>query len=522
MYHFVILTLIISLVGCATRATTKAEEFAKHGQAPIVNLENYAPAQRRAGPQDAHLAVAVAISGGGHRAANFGAGVLAGLERIKLGDSNALLEVDYLSTVSGGGFAAGSYVTTLHDHLGGETTNEAYARFSYEQYLLANSPETSAATVDIRKAYCKSDKSHEKQEEAFCRKCDTSHNRPVCVRRNIERGYHYPVISSLTSPRVWLTDLDRGDYLEEKIDSKLLASCWRTDHRSLTLGDVFKQGETETPSLPYWVSNSTVYENGAIFPFTPDILKRYRVTGYTHGLEDYCIKEEIEKADQACKKKADQACKNKEMVGTVYDVPLAPGAKASASFPVAIPGTSLTSCYDDKNGFIHLFDGGPSDNLGTITALSLLDQDKVPAVGDHPRKLLIVIDAHRDGTEPFSSTSGSPTAGQITAKLTSEMPLSSRRGRYMSLTDRHMGAMRGVAIHLNFDTIAYADEDIKVEGCECYDNKSIVKAAKESNTEFNVTLDEQKKLFCAGLMAVKERENDIRDFFSGGSIDESL
>ena len=73
-------------------------------EAPTVNINSilYKSVQTRDNlEQDPDLAVVVAISGGGERAANFGAGVLIGLEKIisDSGGTNALAEVDYFSTV---------------------------------------------------------------------------------------------------------------------------------------------------------------------------------------------------------------------------------------------------------------------------------------------------------------------------------------------------------------------------------------------------------------------------------------
>ena len=95
-----------------------------------VNLNAYKSAQQRINGQDPALTLAVAISGGGHRAANFGAGVLLELEQITIDNSpqsNVLSEIDYFSTVSGGGFAAAAYISSLHDHLYFKGTYDGYS-----------------------------------------------------------------------------------------------------------------------------------------------------------------------------------------------------------------------------------------------------------------------------------------------------------------------------------------------------------------------------------------------------------
>ena len=480
---FICIITQVLLSACAvTRSPSEAPEFTSHGQAPIINLNAYQSVQKRRGPQNENIVVASAISGGGHRAANFGAGVLSGLERIAIdnGGSNVLTEIDYFSTVSGGGFAAGSYISTLYDYLqidNGKSVDQKYADFSYYMYLDTGNDTTG-------------------KDRMFCRSCDVAQEKPVCVKRNIERGYRSPIVRSFMNPSIWFTSLDRGDYLEEKIDSKLLASCWRESNRSMVLGDIFKKTSEPAPRLPYWVTNATVYENGAIFPITPDILDTYKITGLMHNLEYRCVNE------------LDEQCLN-----DYFDVPLAVGVKASATFPGLVPATTLTSKFDESNGYIHLFDGGISDNLGVLTAMSLLSQDD--GIGEKlPVKILIVIDAYRDELEPFSSTGGSPRAYQISNKLY-EMPLSSWRGRHMRVLDQMKGSINGEVevIYLNFETIAYSSKELHVEGCEEYSKEDIVYMAKNVSTDFDLDQEEQEQLYCAGLMAAKEMEDTIVSIF---------
>ena len=115
-----ILATTIGLSGCATRTDRSTLGTAWPSVEPTVDLKEYANVQSRPG-QRSDVAVAVAISGGGMRAANFAAGVLKALEATEVrgaggGKSNLLREVDYFSTVSGGGLAAGSYITHLKEY----------------------------------------------------------------------------------------------------------------------------------------------------------------------------------------------------------------------------------------------------------------------------------------------------------------------------------------------------------------------------------------------------------------------
>ncbi len=77
---------------------------------PKVSVKHYASVQTIQG-QESKLCLGLAISGGGSRAQYFGTGILMELSELK--DSNKknfLSEVDYFSSVSGGGFAIGYYM----------------------------------------------------------------------------------------------------------------------------------------------------------------------------------------------------------------------------------------------------------------------------------------------------------------------------------------------------------------------------------------------------------------------------
>lgn len=312
---------------------------------PTVDLGAYRSVQDRDDGQNPDLAVAAAMSGGGHRAANFGVGVLLALESFSVGEEtlDLLREIDYFSTVSGGGFAAGVYISSLYDHLqlpGGRTG-----------YSLARALQRDRKRLLV----------------------------------NLERDYHDTVFGGLLCLRCFGT-ADAGDILERKLDRYVLGAKYRDPRRSMTLRDIFHPaGSTAPVTMPYWVANATVYENGARFQFTPDMLARYDVTGYTHYLKKHTLG------------------------GDRYDLPLAVGLKASASFPVAFPATTLC-CQpgrDALNPYLHLMDGGLVDNMGYRTAIELLKQDRAR------RKVLLIIDAYKGVSLPHSRSEYSPAGAQV-------------------------------------------------------------------------------------------------------------
>lgn len=300
------------------------------------------------------------------RAANFAAGVLKALEATPVrgvggSRSNLLREVDYFSTVSGGGLAAASYITHLKE----------YQRLHPDD----------AAGLGFRFSEGGEKRSAEGRN----------------WRLSLAENYQSSMIRSLWNPLMIVGEANRGDVLEGRLDEHVLG---RHVGRSLTLGDVFAPRSARA-TVPYWVANGTVYENGAIFPFSPDVLRKYDIRGYRHRMTSRELK-------------------------VAEDMPLAVGLKTSASFPVAIPPTTLRSGRDPQNPLLHLMDGGVADNLGVITAIRLLSQDRAR------HKVLIIIDAYNGMVEPFSKTGIKP--GMVLSALrTTSISLDSSHQRVDNL-----------------------------------------------------------------------------------------
>ncbi len=321
------------------------------------DLKHYMPQSLRTG-QDSELALAVAISGGGHRAGNFAAGVLMGLEAISTPHGNLLREVDYFSTVSGGGFAAGVYLAGLLDHRRLPPVAKPQP-FSFRALL-------------------------EKEEHA---------------RRALERGYTRFASTYCEKENY---DILQGTRLEQRFDDWILGRELRNQRfgelPSLRLGDLFKRVGSGTPPqdlTPLWIANATVMEHGGQFPFAPDVLADMKITAYSHRCAEHRLTDP-------------------------YDLPLAVGMKASASFPVGIPQTVMASGKNPEKPFLRLVDGGVSDNLGAITAVDLLLQDQRINGKGTKRKALIVIDAYREQDALFAERnlfSGPLTQAYKTMKL---------------------------------------------------------------------------------------------------------
>ena len=95
--------------------------------------------------------------------------------------ANVLHEVDYLPTVSGGGFAAAAYIETLiyHPDHGG----------THRDYSLATWLEKPAVGI-----------------------IDPDDH----LKRHLERGYKISLLWGFLNPKTWFRNIDRGDFLENR------------------------------------------------------------------------------------------------------------------------------------------------------------------------------------------------------------------------------------------------------------------------------------------------------------------
>lgn len=342
--HLVLLSCCLWLAACTTvskqiqesgNETADSYPAAKANNPALlkplfVNLSHYKSVQTRA-HQRSDIAIAFAASGGGYRAANLTLGVLMGLEKIHSAslNGNLLQEVDYFSTVSGGGFGVGYYLTQLHNHQMAHGTAAFSLRTTVNQML--NSEIENPLRMDLA-------------EHLFFGE-------------------------------------ERGLGLEKQLNAMML----NTSTGGLTMGDIFIPNVTRASvKLPYWITNTTIYQNAAIFPFSPDILARYRVTGYYHNGH------------------LNQLGDHFNTPWYASDMPMSIGMTASATVPFASPATTLITKGCDQQCYLQLFDGGLADNLGVYTALSLLLQDKAKI------KILLIVDAYKGDSQPYSQQLKSP------------------------------------------------------------------------------------------------------------------
>jgi len=123
--------------------------------------------------------------------------------------------------------------------------------------------------------------------------------------------------------------------------------------------------------------------------FAPEFIEHYRLDRYVHNMKYYTVE------------------------NNPLSLPLSIGMKASASFPVVFPATTIT-CKPERdklNPYLHLVDGGLTDNLGVQSAIELLAAD--PAA----RKILIVIDAYAKSGHPYSAYRASPDGASVAYRI---------------------------------------------------------------------------------------------------------
>ena len=504
---FIVIAGLFLTTGCATRNESLIRPLAKISEPgnfyhPTFNLKEYKSVQGR-GYSDPMLTVVAAISGGGERSANLGAGVLIGLEELKYKNNDtgiyyndALKEVDYFSTVSGGGMAVGAYISSMYAHMFDKKSPQPRNKFSFK-----------VAMKPFNNAECNCRSKNVVEHYKTIRSQNQTQIVDPCLRRHLERGYHGNMLSGLKSPSLWFSTKDIGDVLEDTFSKEIMGKKWLSE--DITLGDLFiAEGNNDNPELPLWICNATVIENGAIFQFTPDILKRYGIDQYIHNMEEISFKPSEQSKESFCD-----------------EVPVSLGMAASGSYPIPIPPRTLRSDLDPTNKYLHLTDGGISDNLGIITAINFLKQDKK----NEQKNVLLVIDAYPGEFAPFSKNKSAPFLLTTLIKIP-QMTLNSLRGRQ----DIFEYILKDTKVfYFNFDTLyresndnPYAEDPESVKALfyeiaeigdlsqgfieKCIDKKlTPFKLTRSVGTNYNISKDEQDFLIAAGQYVVKEQKNKI-------------
>ena len=459
-----ILSGLLLFGSCSKKLYPDRSQFLKDGDpVPTVRLDYYRSVQERPG-QDSSLAVALAISGGGSRAANFGIGVMLGLEQLHMRgeqEQDMLDQVDYLSTVSGGGFAGGAYITALYEH----------------RYFNRQEPFQLSNYIQRQ------------------------------IRKDLAVSYTGVLLRAAINPRLWFSYADDGDALERAIDEHVLGFDRRQKKdgprtRSLLLRDIFvPAGSTGQVYFPMHITNSSTLSTMTIFPFTPDILARYQINGYTHRLH-------MVKRDSL----------------DPFQVPLAVGIKASGSFPVLISNSTLRSSFSPDRPYLHLIDGAMTENIGYYTAVEILKQER-----NRRRKVLLVVDADAGGN---LYTFSKHEAAEFSLGVLGRLPSSGLYARRATLAKdiRSVCQQYGIIpVFFSFNILLQDNDapipegfEIKVEQERLIgllkqklelsnsDQQVLYEVLTHIGTKYTITNDEQELLLLSGQLIVQMQEKELR------------
>jgi predicted acylesterase/phospholipase RssA len=290
---------------------------------PKVETSIYKSPQERNG-QDSQSALGLAISGGGSRAQYFGLGVLIGLDEVKQGNKTFLNEIDYFSTVSGGGFAVGYYFA-----------------------LLKNGILKDKTLFDFWKS---DDRKIALQEFLF----------------KDAKAFSILKLSRYEKNRI-------SNPYPKMIDYELLQNGKSYKGNKITrlfLKDFFIPAASEKKvTMPMFVTNGTIYNNGERLPFMPHILHNLKIDGSLLPEESFTIDDG-------------------------YGLPLSYAITGSAAFPGVLPMLKF-SINGNQDSVIRVIDGGAVDNLGFTTLYELLHSDKL----DNSNKKALIVDCGGFGKE---------------------------------------------------------------------------------------------------------------------------
>jgi len=293
--------------------------------------------------------IGVALSGGGSRAALFGAVGLEALAQLRVGaDQRSLLDqVSYISSVSGGSVAA-SYFAMKKPMAGKQALNnnglltQEYHVF-FEQYREAMS-------------------------------------------QNFQRSFELRQFFNIR----WFNPTKRATSLAEVLDDRFLGH--------MTLNDLYKR-EVQRDS-PRLLLNSTLYNNGRRFVVTTlpqeafdyAFLKKLRNELETKGIQRTQFPPSLQKAEEEFRP---MSFFSTEIAADPRRVSLAKAVAASASFPPIIG--PVTVQVEGTERYWHVGDGGLFDNQGTESLAQVLL--KKLEDGKAKRALIIALDS----SYPFSS-----------------------------------------------------------------------------------------------------------------------
>jgi NTE family protein len=357
---------------------------------------------------DDHRFVGLTISGGGSRAANFGAAVMVELERRGL-----LPQVDVISAVSGGTLPATYYPLLVK---GGGAFDEATVK--------------------------------------------------TAMGKDFQGTWLWRWLLPQNIFRFWLTDFTRSDIMVQVFNNSL--------YHEATFGDL--------PLRPKLLINATTRNDHTRFTFTDETFQR--------------------------------------MHSTLAHYRVANAVNASSAFPGAFDDVTLEQYGIPDPRYLHLYDGGPMDNLGVqamteylqraVAGRALNDPDLFPegcvifvvdATPDTDNEGLATMQSSRTTLDYFVNTNALDSVdAMLTASRTTLLKgmgfeaIDRETSGFVRLSDRHH--CRCEVRHIALRHLPYVDDQDALAG-----------RALRIATTFHVSDREQADLFEAAQVLVKDIED---------------
>ncbi|MBC7956507.1 MAG: patatin-like phospholipase family protein [Cytophagales bacterium] len=350
----------------------------------------------------------LALSGGGSRAAYFSAATMLRLQTL-FADVDLLNEVDVMSSVSGGSITAALYAATRDTELLSPTLAAALPAQT------AGTPLAGRIKVDAQSQALRCSAPLAADElahlntllpllgaelrrlDTLCRQAPLGHLREWDKTTALEltrRNYLTRWVGNWFWPsniaRYWFTAYDRSDIMAQTLADNLYGT--RLLGANISLGGL-------NPTRPYLLINATT----AADQDAPGII----------AADEYAFGSVFTFTEQDFRDRINS---------DIGRYSLARAVMASSAFPLIFPSQTLqdhrpgalqTYCQDDREGelkcthkqYLHVFDGGNSDNLGLKSIKRALFQMEVDGRLTHDRIVVLLVDAF---TRPHGASRLSP------------------------------------------------------------------------------------------------------------------
>jgi hypothetical protein len=412
--------------------------------------------------------VILGLSGGGMRAANLASAVMFELSRVPLEDPRGrpltlLDSVDTLSSVSGGGFAAGFYL--YHRPVFRENLDPEKADFHRDMIQAGLGVNLQRKILDSLIMPFK----FFNLVRTFTRAGRTKLYSNA-IEYHIIRPQRIETLQAKVVPRVWRKSKVlsfSADFLARVL--WILAPVhWQDQYlfrgRGRTFDDLYLRDLSSTNTLhpirPEWLVNATVYnepvdQNG--FLFDDESFNRYRSDWLNYRISD--------------------------------------AVATSAAFPVLLRPVSWRDWSSEKSRWLFLFDGGVAGNLGTMGVNRVLERK---ARGR--RAVVILVDASPRKGRIESENANRPSGMAISNRALERYMLEARDQAIADLRElEKKGHLR--LFHLSIQPEEFGQENLTEDMEEAFE------AANRIGTGLSISREEQDTIFeVARILVARDRE----------------